>query len=420
MWDPYAEFESAVLPNGLTVYAAHWPERPWEAMGFLVHSGAEQDPVGLEGLAHFVEHMVSKNAILSRKEISAFFEDCGGWVNTGETGHMCAQYNFFAPAEKEIIAKAFSIFGHMMLSEKLGRFIERERQVIIGEFHEKYPTRFASFDLEMQERKTLYPGYWLERFPGFVFGTPESVKKITQNDLQTYYDANYTPANISVVGVGRLKLDEIVNLLSESNFGVNKNGQRTELPCCVKKICQPIENRYVFEYSKHISMQEPIKAAFYRTAAVIPGDVNTAIGLLKHMLDEILDDEIRQSRAWTYNIHCSWCNLRHFHEFSINCKALKLEAVDFIEDIIETCIASLEGRNDLFEKIKKRAIASNRLMDQRGIGICNGALNDLSRFYKIISLAEYEKKLEAVQMSDIQNLLQWIGPERRWTLIKKP
>jgi len=44
MWDPYAEFESATLPNGLKVYAAHWAERPWQAIGFVIHSGAEQDP----------------------------------------------------------------------------------------------------------------------------------------------------------------------------------------------------------------------------------------------------------------------------------------------------------------------------------------------------------------------------------------
>ena len=60
MWDPYSEFRTATLPNGLTVHAAHWPGRPWESVGVLIHSGAEQDPFGLEGLSHFVEHLVSK------------------------------------------------------------------------------------------------------------------------------------------------------------------------------------------------------------------------------------------------------------------------------------------------------------------------------------------------------------------------
>ena len=138
MWDPYAEFQTATLSNGLSVYAAHWPRRSWQAMGFLVHSGAEHDPEGLEGLSHFVEHVVSENASIPTREIFAFFEGHGGAVNLGITGHPSTQYCFFAPADKAILATAFSIFGHMLLSAKLEKCIERERQVIIGEFHRKY------------------------------------------------------------------------------------------------------------------------------------------------------------------------------------------------------------------------------------------------------------------------------------------
>ncbi|MBI5816885.1 MAG: insulinase family protein [Candidatus Yonathbacteria bacterium] len=162
MWDPYAEFETAVLPNGLTVHAAHWSGRPWEAMGFLVHTGAEHDPIGLEGLAHFVEHMVSKNASIPYKDIKTFFVGSGGSVDLGTTGYPYTHYRFFVPADKNILAGAFSIFGHMLLSAKLERFIERERQVIVGEFHRRYPVKFK-FDLDMRKRKMLHAGCWSER-----------------------------------------------------------------------------------------------------------------------------------------------------------------------------------------------------------------------------------------------------------------
>ncbi len=418
MWDPYSEFESATLPNGLTVYATHWKERPWEAIGFVIHSGAEQDPVGLEGLIHFIEHLVSRNADIPQKDIKAFFEDCGGGVNLGLTSYMATKYHFFVPADKAVLSEAFSIFGQMLFQNKLEKFIERERQVIVGEFHRSYPIKF-NLDLSVREQKALYTGHWLERFVR-PLGNPESVGRITQVDLQTHYDTHYTPANISVVGVGGMGLAEIVELLSESPFATDKNGARTPLPSRATDINPPMETHCVFELSKHASMSEPIKVGSYRSVAVIPGNVNTKLRILKNMLDEILDDEVRQFHAWTYDIGCGFYDFRHFHEFAIICGALNLNALDAIEDVVEVCIASLTDREDLFEQAKRRAIANNLMNDRMGRGIRDACLNDLADCHRIISLTEYDKELKAMEMSDIRNLLQWIRPERRWTLIRKP
>ena len=144
MWDPYSEFESATLPNGLQVHAAHWEKRPWQAVGFVIHSGAEQDPVGLEGLIHFVEHLVSKNTPTSLKDMEMFFNDCGGSANFGMTGYGDSKYRFFVPADRAVITRAFDMFGQMLLQGRLERFVERERQVIIGEFHRRYPVNFTN------------------------------------------------------------------------------------------------------------------------------------------------------------------------------------------------------------------------------------------------------------------------------------
>lgn len=417
MWDPYAEFQSATLPNGLTVHAAYWPRRPWEAMGFLIHSGAEYDPVGLEGLSHFVEHLVSENANVSKKEINAFFEDCGGMVSLGTTGYPHTHYRFFVPTDKTVLARAFSIFGHMLFLAKLEKFIERERQVIIGEFHRHYPVKFK-LDLDVREHKALYAGYWLERFVR-PLGNPESVGQITQSELQSHYDAHYTPANMSVVGVGGMQLSELVELLSESLFATSKKGIRTPLPTPATDVAPPSETRHIFEVSKHFTA--PIEVGAYRSVAKIPGNINgRVIHVMKEMFNEVLNEEVRERRAWAYAIDSSRHNFRHFYEFSINCGALALKAIDDIEEVIEVCIASMGDREDLFEQAKRRALASNFMTDPTGKGICDGALDDLAEDQRIVSLAEIGNDLECVTMSDVRNLLQWLRPERRWTLITRP
>jgi len=417
MWDPYGEFQSEVLPNGLTVHAAYWPERPWEMMGFLIHSGAEYDPVGLEALSHFVEHLVSGNGNVPPKEMEAFFEDRGGWVNLGLTGYPYTYYLFFLPADREILAKAFSMFGHMLLSAKLEKFIERERQIVISEFYRQFPMKFK-LDLEIRKHKALYSGCWLERSVR-TFGNPESVSRIGKRDLQSYYDKHYTPANMSVVGVGAMRLTELVELLSESPFATRKEGKRTQLPVPVADIALPLENRYVLEASKYVN--PPIQVGAYQSSAKIPGNINgCVIRIMRKMLDEVLNEEVRERRAWAYAVGSSQHDFRHFYKFSIDCAALALKAIDNIEEVMEACVASMSDREDLFEHVKRRALANSFMIDSTGKGICEGSLEDLADRQRIISLKEIKEDLERVTMSDIVNALQWLRPERRWTVITKP
>src|SRR5258708_2659484 len=118
MLDPYAEFEKATLTNGLDIYAAHWPGRPWEAVGFLIHSGAEQDPVGLEGVGHFTEHMVAANTETDLQKVKNFFEENGGQANFGSTGFYGITYSFWLPIDESIFAQGLAFFGEMLLTAK--------------------------------------------------------------------------------------------------------------------------------------------------------------------------------------------------------------------------------------------------------------------------------------------------------------
>lgn len=60
------------------------------------------------------------------------------------------------------------------------------------------------------------------------------------------------------------------------------------------------------------------------------------------------------------------------------------------------------------------------MVDPMGRLVRDNSLDDLADFHRIISLTEYGKELEALSMGDIRNLLKWIHPERRWTVVGKP
>ncbi|MBX4201171.1 insulinase family protein [Candidatus Parcubacteria bacterium] len=418
MWDPYAQFESATLPNGLRVHNVHWPGRPWVKVEFLVHGGTELDPVGREGLSHFVEHMVSKNGPESYSNMREFFEDTGGSVSFGATDHLSTCYDFSVPADKAVLTRAFNLFGRILIGARLEKLLEHQRSVITAEFHQCFPEQFEIEALQ-RESKALYSGWWLERFLSAI-GTLPAIAAINQDDLQSHYDAYYVPANIELVCVGGLTAEELLGLLAESQFAADKPGKRVALPVPVDEVNLPAEILWRFSLSDHIKTSEPLKTGYYRSIALIPGPVQTAVMILRVMLDELLDARMRQQLAWNYESGCSWYNYRYFHKFAMSCKALPLASLETIEAEVEACISSVRDQRTLFEKIKRRAIAQMLIKDPNGESVRGGAISDLVQFGRIISFKEMGQQFEMVQMQDVCALLKWLVPERRFTIIRRP
>ena len=415
MWDPYGEFESAVLPNGLTVHVAHWPDRPWEAVGFLVHSGAEHDLVGLEGTAHFVEHLAFGNEGVPKNELKKFFENNGGDVNFGVTYYPYTKYNFFLPSDAKLLTQAFDIMGQGLLLTQFKNDIEHERKVIVKEFNLHYPHKHKiPLLFDFYKRKMLYEGHWFERFVR-PLGTPKSINKITKLDLQTYYDVHYTPANMSIVCVGGMALSQIVEILSKSIFAIEKDGKRTPYPTPVIDSNSP----------KKVKCQSEVlmslvgvfrKDAYYLSQAKDPSSISvSSLNVVRIMLNKVLHEEVREKRAWTYSISASFYNLRCFYEFSIHCNALKRVSVKDINDVIEGCIAGLSSREDLLDEAKRRVTISNTMVDLSGKVVCDSALSNLATYYRIRTLTEINNEINSVTMEDVREVLKWLTPECRWT-----
>jgi len=418
IWDPYAEFESTVLPNGLSVYAAQWKGRPWQAMGFLIHGGAMYDSVGLEGTAHFVEHMVSENAPISFRDLEENFKSRGGSVMFGRTSYLKTEYGFFAPID-QFLKRDFDLFGRMLFLEKMEKNLERERKVIIEEFNEKYPFS-PLFEVFMRGRRTVFEGEWLERFVTSL-GDSISINNITQKDLQLFYDMNYVPANMSIVGVGGLALSEIVAMLKDSPFAIDKAGSRVLPKFPIASVSPLQENRYDFEMSKHVKDASLLKAASYQSIAKIPGNIKNQVArITRAMLNDALRNEMRERRAWTYGIDTSYDNYDRFCLFSIECNSFKLEALGQMGDVVDNCIDSIRDDKDLFLKIKGRALAEVSMNDITGKDLCEGAMSDIYYFGRVVSSQEFKSWIDDVSMEDVVDFLKWLEPKQRWTLIVRP
>lgn len=417
MWDPREEVESVRLPNGLTVYSVYWPNRPWVSMGFMVHSGAYQDGFGLEGTAHFLEHMVSRNAMIPYPLIREFFENDGGEVMLGSTGYLKTTYSFFVSLSG--LEKALEIFSSILLTSPIKNYIEEQRQVILGEFERRYPIK-PILDLAWRKNRNVFDGTYVERHVT-PMGAPNSIRSIAKADLQEYYDNNYTPANMSIVCVGGLKLDDLVEKLFASGFGNLKPGVRSDLPKVVDANRHPRQTRHVFEFSKHIKMDKPRESGDYVSSIIFPGTIPAeTFRILRRMIDKVLFDEVRERRGWTYSISASLASNPSLHEFDIKAEALRTDSLGEVESVINTCLESVSSRDDLFRNAVSHYIASSRMEDISGNGLRKMLMSDLTRSGRVVTNAETDQVAMSLSMEDVTSLLSQMGPERRYTVLAIP
>jgi predicted Zn-dependent peptidase len=412
LFDPYANFETAILPNGLSIHALHYPQCSTQALGFMVHSGAKEDPIGMEGLSHFTEHLVSCNCSLSLDELKNVFDSWGGNYALGNTKYFSTDYRLFVPAEKKILAQAFDLFGQMLITAKLRRGIKRERQVILEEIARKITEK--NLKRQLQINRDFYGNFWRSRFYS-PFGSIDFVKSAKQADLQMNYDRHYTPANISIVSVGHLNVDQLAKLLVNSPFGNDKAGTRTPLEKPLLTI-SPSIGRY--QCYTHEEFGRTSDTVCYFNRFKLPGNISyRALMIFKSMLEHLLFKELREKRSLTYdvNIHYEW--LSQLHYLQIFLESRDATATEEINLTIDRSIASLTGRTDLFERFKDRRIKNLKMNDPSNRGIADEAMDDLRSFQRIVSIKEIIEQYRRVNMNDINKLIGWLTPEMKTTLV---
>src|SRR6476620_3887753 len=159
-WSQRAELQKIiqrkVLANGLEVIVVENHGVPLATIEIDVKNGSFTQSPEYEGLAHMYEHMFFK-ANSKYPELNQFWDRASelGAVFNGSTEEERVNYYMTVPAEKlgdavQLVASA--IRGPLFRQDEL----ERERQVVIGEYDRNESLPFFALDRDMKAK--LYPG----------------------------------------------------------------------------------------------------------------------------------------------------------------------------------------------------------------------------------------------------------------------
>jgi len=418
MLDPYADFERIVLPNGLTVFVSQ-VDRDFEIFGFLVHAGSREDLTEKDGVAHFVEHCVSENVpgYPSSKDIESYFEKQGGFVNLGKTSYLRTTYMCKCQATVEHISRTLDIFGKMLIDAQILKDIELERDIVIQEYHDRHLYKFTP-ELILHRHACLYPHHRLNAFLCAV-GKIDEIENITKENLQRFCDQFYTPANISIVAIGKLSPESVAEFLAKSPFGQSKPGGRTAMEAPHIPDYSAL-TRFDIKASLLLGENNLITRGNYESYAVLPGILDTEkISFTENLLRRIFKQEIREKRGWAYRIIMGFDYLQDLYELHLEIP-LKIKALPHIEETVEHCINTALDEKDFFHDVQETFVNDLILEDSSCEEICRTSMNDISRTGRIISHREIIQLRKDITINDIEKVLSYLKPEKRFTIITHP
>lgn len=416
MWDPYNDFETYVLDNGLTLHAQQWPGRQWECMEFIIHSGAKDDPRDLEGIAHFVEHLVGDNIPgLTHEEVHDFFEEHGTKPYFGGTGYLSTRYQF--AVDLGILSKSLEIFGSMLLSARLQKKFEHHRSVITQEFSRKYPNLYM-YKFWRKCAAIIYPDH--PRLSSYrdSLGDFDSINRIGLADMQNFYDQYYVPQNISIVAVGGVTPQELLDLLQASPFSQSKAGKRNPMAMAKDVVARPAVNKEVFSYSTITN--QPISPSL-SLISVLPGIIPSTVSrVFINLIRDILMERIRKQKGWAYDVSSDLSWYQDCREMSLSIPSFASDALAVIIDEVNDCLQTNDRFIEAFEKNKNHLIANLRFVDLSGQKLAEYSGQDLAYYQRIKSVSEALSAYQAVTLEDMYEMLTYLQPENRFTLLMQP
>lgn len=207
-----------VLPNGLEVIAVENHGVPLVTIEADVKNGSFTQPPEFAGLAHMYEHMFFRaNSAYSQPE--AFVDRAGdlGAVYNGTTSEERVNYYLTVSADSlagglQFLAAALK--GPLFRQDEL----ERERQVVIGEYDRNESSPFFRLNREMDQ--LLYPGNFSRKN---VIGDRDVILTTTPEKMRTIQQKYYVPNNTALIVAGDIN-PTTVFALAEKELGSWQKG----------------------------------------------------------------------------------------------------------------------------------------------------------------------------------------------------
>ena len=202
-------FRKTIFPSGLTLLSEHVPDRRSLALGVWVRGGARDEPGELQGISHFIEHMMFKGTERrDARAIAASLESLGGHLDAYTAREEVCYY---ARALAEHLPEVVDVLADIVCRSRFAPAeVDREKSVVREEISSVEDNPEDRIGELLAER--VWPGHPLGR-P--ILGTKDTVGRLDSDRLRAYFRSRYRPEYLVVAAAGAVEHERLIEVIGE-------------------------------------------------------------------------------------------------------------------------------------------------------------------------------------------------------------
>lgn len=387
------------LPNGLQVLLVHKPDYQRSLFllgakvgGFDIDQNVDGTLVHHKsGLAHYLEHQMF---YLDGEDVSELFAGLQCSTNA-YTSYTETAFYFSTTADvKQPLKLLFDFVENLDVTDKT---IEKEKGIILSEYD-----MYQQSPEQRLFKETLISLYKNHPMKVDVLGSKEDIQNMGMEDLKQFYELNYDPSKLCLVGITGKDTDEIMDWVKECQKDVKSKCDK-EISRVFKE--EPIEvNRKEFVDTMDIS--QPFVCVGFKMKPcsnvieslekdfAVNMWLDSLMGPLNPKFQEWLDQRIFTQFVGAEADFTTDHSYVLFYAQTTNPEA-------FIE-LVKEQVKKKTVSNEDYQSLRAQAVANNL----RGLNHFDGLANDLLRSH--FENFDYMDSLDRIQKMSLEKVLSYL------------
>jgi predicted Zn-dependent peptidase len=387
----------STLDNGLRVVTTPIPTAQSASVSVFVGVGSRAEQRAVNGVSHFMEHMLFKgtparpNAII----IAGDIEGAGGVLNAYTTKELTCYWNQvpydMLPLALDVVA---DMIQHSLLEDVE---VERERTVVQQEIR-------RSHDQPSSWVGELLSGavYGDQPIGWSIAGTLDTVAAIQRDDMVRHLATWYVPNNMVLSVAGNVQHDQVVEL-ARPLWSEAQPNQKPQVAVAAPELAPDrihIDERDIAQANLAIGMRSLGRLDSDRFALTI---LNNILG---RGMSSRLFREVRERRGLAYSVGASTSRYLDTGTFSISAGVSPEHAVEAVQVIVAELVKLLDepvGEDEL-KKARDYAAGSFRLGLETSMSLGQRSGENLLVLDRIEEVDDIVRGLKGVTSDDVQRV----------------
>jgi predicted Zn-dependent peptidase len=391
------DIRSTTLSNGLLVLTERMPHLRSVSMGVWVDSGSRDEAREVNGVSHFIEHMVFKGTTTRSAQQFAREVDAIGGNLDAFTGKETICFNIKVLDEN--VTAALDLLSDLVLHPTFApEDISREQSVILEEI--KMDEDSPDYLVHELFTQNFWKGDALGR-P--ILGTKKTVSSFNQAIVLEEYARRFTPANLVFSAAGNLDHDRFVAAVEQAFASLSAGPQgklaHTAAPRALPHITlrskKSLEQVQFCLAVSALPVNHPDRYAAYLLNSILGGGMSSR-----------LFQSIREDRGLAYSIYSELNPFRDTGSLAVYAGC----APDKTREVLDLSLAE-------FSRIKSAAVSAEELHRAKsqlkgnmvlGLESSSSRMSSLARqemyFGRFFSLDELTAEIDRVTAEDVERL----------------